>query len=176
MKILCFIALLLLSQLSFAASSQQERADKKFQFTIQQGYDYKTTSTSGSLSYFIDGDNLIGVRGGGGRSGDDHQTHFSLQSKHFFGNSFYLSPEIYYLNYFETDNDDDFNLLDSKDEKLQSVGLSFRIGNQWQLKNFVIGCDWIGLGRGFARWKRTEDTFSNELTFTLLNFYVGASF
>lgn len=171
---LVYFALLLISTSVFAAKSKEERADKKYQFLIQQGYEYKTIGQSLMFSYFIDEDNQIGLRGGFGKEDDDRETYLAIQSKHFLANSFYVAPEIYYLNYFEDDDSD--NWFDNKDEKITALGFGVRIGNQWQFKTFTIGCDWFGMGKNIAHWTRTDDVFSHRYTFTILNFYLGWSF
>ena len=165
---------LIAASTSVYSGSQEMRGDKSFQATVGLGYDYKLYQTSITVSKFLDADNMIGIHAGQGDDGDDHQTTVGIQSKHFLGNSFYIAPELYYLNYFETDDDKD--IFDSIDEKITALGLSVRIGNQWQFKGVTLGCDWFGAGRNLVHWKRTDDFLSNPYTFTILNFYVGWSF
>jgi hypothetical protein len=174
MKHLVYLPFLLVSSLCLAATSSEERAQLKYQATLQTGYDYKTSDTQLSLGMFLKPDQMMNFKAGVGKDGDDKQTTFALQYKYFTGNSFYLAPELYYLNYSESDKHK--TLFDSVDENVTALGAGLRIGNQWQWQHFTLGCDWFGMGSNFAHWKRTEDSFSNPLTFTILNFYLGASF
>jgi hypothetical protein len=55
------------------------------------------------------------------------------------------------------------------------MGGGVRIGNQWIIKHFTFGIDWVGLGKRFGTFRKdNQDT--NEYTFTLFNIYAGLSF
>jgi hypothetical protein len=73
-----------------------------------------------------------------------------------------------------------------------SIGAEISIGNQWQWKNFTLGCDWIGYNFPLSHkidseessgdiWDVTnldsrEKTFLANNTPLALRFYLGASF
>lgn len=164
--------------MTLAASSQEERSKLDYQATVAYGYDHKVTGTQVKFSKFLDQDSLIGLKGGegthDGNEEEDTQTVFGLEYKYFTGNSFYLAPEIYYLNYSE--NDKTPTLFDNENETVKTVGLSFKIGNQWQWSNFTMGVDWIGIGRNLFFFQRTDDLLTHNFTATFLNAYIGISF
>lgn len=178
MKFIFIFCLFISAQFTTAATSREERANLDFQAGIMTGLDHKLATTQLMLSVFLNQDDMIVLKGGEGEGdeeeGDEeYQTVVGLQYKHFTGNSFYLAPELFYINY--TENDDTPSFFDRKDERITALGLSFKIGNQWQWKHFTVGCDWVGLGRTLIHFNRTDD-FLSDLSFTLLNVYVGWSF
>ena len=121
-----------------------------------------------AFSKFLNSDSLVGLRFGARASHQENQTNVTLQYKRFTDNSFYLAPEIFYLNYTEK-----FNR--SKDDELTGMGLGLRLGNQWQWDNFTLGCDWVGIGRTMVYFKSTTSD-KNFYTVTLANVYLGWSF
>lgn len=173
-KYAILVALFLVSKFLYAATSQEERANKKYQLSMQGGHDYKVYGASFMASKFLGSEELLGLKVGVANDGDDHQTIFALHYKRFVGNSFYFAPELYYLNYTETDHSP--TLLDYADERATALGLGIRIGNQWQWENFTLGCDWIGVGSNLVHFRRTDDFLSLPFTFTLLNLQAGWSF
>ena len=76
----------------------------------------------------------------------------------------------------------------------ESLAAAFAFGNQWQMENFTIGCDWFGLevplaskvknvrydanASDFDRKDNREDIrrYVTGVGYTLLRFYLGASF
>jgi hypothetical protein len=78
--------------------------DSVFDITAQAGFDYRMATYQLSLMYWINPTNQIGLKAGANKSDGEHQTVFSLQYKHFLKNTFYISPEIYYLNTRERDS------------------------------------------------------------------------
>lgn len=112
--------------------------------------------------------------------------------KHFVGNSFYYRAglDLRFIEYkFSHSSGDQASF------KGTSLGLTFNIGNQWQWKNFTLGCDWIGLtvpmsdnykdeqlttgGSSFydpQDFEDDKDTLLGDTTLNVLRFYLGASF
>jgi hypothetical protein len=175
MKTLILISLLVTSSV-FAASSQEERGAKTHELTVQTGFDYRLWTYQLSYMYFLNADNLIGIKAGSGRGNEENQTNFSLQYQSYLGNSFYIAPEIFYLNTHEDINGfvgTLFGLRDMAD--YTSLGAGIRIGNQWTWKVFTIGCDWVGVGQRVVTFEKETDKLSNT-TLTLMNLKIGASF
>ncbi len=162
---------------ALGASSQENRANKKFEFTLQVGADYRMSPTQLAVMYFINSDNLIGLKAGDDRTGREHQTNVAIQYQHYTSNSFYVAGEVFYLNTTE-DLDgfwaDIFN-IQREYARYSSLGAGIRIGNQWSWQNFTLGCDWIGIGRRVGSFRKETDKLIDE-TYTLLNVKVGASF
>lgn len=174
MKIL-LVLLSLLSVTAFADTSTAERARKSLEISVQSGGDYRMSPTQFSIMKFIDGDNLIGLKGGSDREGKEMQTHFAIQYKHYASNSFYIAPEIFYLNSREEENwlYGIFG-IPRKYAQYTSLGAGIRIGNQWTWKHFTLGADWIGVGTRFGTFKKEADL--DNTTFTILNVIAGISF
>lgn len=177
MKKLLLVSLLTLPLFSFADTSESERGKNKWEITVQAGGDYRMTPTQGSVMYHLDQDTLIGFKGGTDRESNESQTSFALQSKHYTGNSFYVAPEIFYLN---TNEDVDWFISDifnikSEYARYISMGVGVRIGNQWTWDTFTLGCDWIGVGRRVGTWRKDTDNLS-DTTVTVLNVIAGVSF
>lgn len=177
MKTLILI-LLLGSFSSYAATSQEERANKQFELTVQAGVDYRFSPTQIGAMYFLDANNLLGLKVGADREGqNERQTNVSLQYKHFAGNSFYVAGEVFYLHTREDVNPFFLEVfgVPSKFAEYTSLGAGVRIGNQWTWKYFTLGCDWVGIGRRFGTFKKETDDLETT-TWTLLNVGVGVSF
>ena len=177
MKIILALILTTLPSLVFAESSEAERAKKSVEFTVSAGVDYRLSPTQLAAYYFFDKNNLLGLKAGVDRNGEERQTNVALQFKHFTGNSFYIAPEVFYLN---TREDEDwflnevFNIKRSYAEYI-SYGAGVRIGNQWSWRHFSLGVDWIGVGRRIGVVRRDTDDLS-KTTWTLFNIYAGLSF
>jgi hypothetical protein len=82
-----------------------------------------------------------------------------------------------------------------QDEKFKgtSVAASFGLGNQWQIKNFTLGADWISFSQPISTNITSEQIYDNTTYaqqsmddaqntylkssyFQFVRFYVGASF
>jgi hypothetical protein len=176
MKVSLLLLICLFSNLVLAKTSREERSDKKYEITYQFGQDYRMNANQLSGMFFIDGDNLIGFKLGDGDDDRRRQTNVALQYKHYVGNSFYISGEVFYLN---TRDDEDWvrNLFTNKEEyaSYSSMGAGIRIGNQWTWKYFTLGCDWIGVGKRVGVFRRDYENSSSN-TYTLLNVIAGISF
>jgi hypothetical protein len=164
--------LILFSSLSFAGPSEEVRATREYEALIHVGYDYRLDSTQGSIGKHLDKDNVISFKAGSGSDSAHRQFSAAFQFKHFEGDSFYVAPELYYVNYFNS-NDDDYYDLDPG--HFSAAGLGVRIGNQWHLKHFTLGFDWIGIGRNIVYWTNTYEE-KYDYTITLLNMSLGYSF
>jgi hypothetical protein len=122
---------------------------------------------------------------------------FAVHYKRFVLNSMYLrggfeqrqlSHRYHYDSYFSDEND----YTRSFDASVTSVNLYF--GNQWQIKNFTIGCDWVGIVQPISaritnenitgsnvnesdrKWlTQDEDQYAKNLSVEAVRFYIGAS-
>lgn len=154
--------------------SEVIRAEKSHEVAISWGPDYKIVTTQLILSKYLAANEVIGLKFGYGTDDrgnyHDSQLNISFQYKRFLSNSFYVSPEVTYLK-FEQSEDDYYP--EQNNEFYRGFGLGFRIGNQWHFKKFTIGCDWVGVGKLVVA---TEDTDDLNTYATLLNTYIGWSF
>jgi hypothetical protein len=149
-------------------SSRENRFPLRYQGTLHFGPDYRASTTQVTVAKFLAPDTLLGLRLGHRRSNLEDQLSGALQYKRFVDNSFYVAPEIYYLNYFE-------DMTYGRDFEVIGLGIGVRVGNQWQWENFTMGVDWIGVGKNLAHFRRS-DPGTDVYTATLFNFYLGLSF
>jgi hypothetical protein len=176
-----FITLLILmamAPVAWSSTSLENRGDKTIELSLQVGQDYRMSPTQLGGMYFINPNNLIGLKVGIDRQGHESQTSIALQYKYYTGNSFYFAGEAFYLNSREEINGyyarTVFNLKEEY-ANYKSLGAGIRFGNQWTWKHFTFGCDWLGVGHRFGTF--TKDTSKlSDTTVTLLNFIIGASF
>lgn len=181
--------------------SVSNRIDKKFTFNISlTGIEFSANSAALELGYFIDSNNIINARytelkgmtiydydddiseDHWDRDRDGHV--ISLGLKTFVSNSFYIKPEIYNrvqedVHYVSSSYSSEFGWTNyyTDRETINDVGLSFKIGNQWQWDKFTMGCDWFGFNRTITKIKKSSRRTRNEDNhIALLNFYLGASF
>ena len=122
----------------------------------------------GFLTPFIDSDrdNLKG-------------TSFGLSVKQFTGRSFYLRGGLNYQHASVSATHGD--LFDDNSRTTDIFGLSFAIGNQWQIRNFAIGCQWIGTIIPIARRDVSSsgsisDSYATDMQFEVLRFFLGFAF
>ena len=157
-------------------TSYQVRAKKSFEVLVNHGYDYREVANQLTVGAFLDGQNILGFKVGQQASTEFGKRQFvaGVQLKHFFGNTFYAAPEVYYLNFY--DNHEGQSATRS-DDQVRSIGLGLRIGNQWQWNHFTIGCDWLGAGVNAINFKNElTKNDSEKLSYTILNAYVGYNF
>lgn len=173
--VLCLMALLL--SLSAVADSASERARKTIELTAQGGvFDYRMSPTQFAVMAFIDRDNQIGFKLGTDKSGKEAQTSVALQFKHYMSNTFYVAPEIFYLNTREDENwVGGLFGIPRKYAEYTSMGAGIRVGNQLTMGAFTLGVDWIGVGHRFGTFKKETKDLDN-VTFTILNVIAGLSF
>lgn len=186
-------------------TSQSTRADKKFTATYQiTGVGPSSTFASGiAVGFFLQPDWVIMIEGTSGREAtifdifddtDVKSTSFGVHAKNFAGNSFYYRFGVDYrdLEYKYTDN---FITTTTRTFDSKSWAVSLNIGNQWQFKNFTLGCDWVGVTLPLSKKysnesvattgdlayeQRENEDAKEDLTertqINLLRFYLGASF
>jgi hypothetical protein len=186
-------------------TSQSSRAGKKFTATYQiVGVGPSSTFANGvALGFFLEPDWIIMLEGTRGREAtvfdifddtDVESTSIGIHAKNFAGNSFYYRFGVDYrdLEYQYTDN---FLTTTRRTFDSQSWAVSLNIGNQWQFKNFTIGCDWVGVtlplskkysnesvattGNLATEQQENEDAkedLTERTQINLLRFYLGASF
>lgn len=154
----------------FAKTSPEERAELDYQIALSYGVDYKMPITQIMVSKFLEQDRVLGLKVGKGAFRDQTQTNVALQYKIFTSSTFYIAPEIFYLNWQEP-------YSGYTDDKITGLGAHFRIGNQWQWKHFSLGVDWIGLGSTLVYFNyQSEHTKEIPITLTELNAYAAFSF
>lgn len=187
--------------------SEDNRKDKQLMVTAELfGVSSATTSQSLEAAYYINSDLLANIRftnlqKGLNNTGDDSDSYWegspgekeadelwdeagagyilSAGAKKFFGNSFYVKPEAYYRKQkLVTETKHTYSrLTSSRAGDYTDVGLSLKIGNQWQWENFTIGCDWIGMSQTVSMIQENGNLEGSDIpTLTALNFYMGASF
>lgn len=176
MKIIILALLAMIPVFSTASTSEENRAGKKFEATFQAAlFDYRASTSQVSAMYFIEPNQLLGLKLGT-RDGGEKQTNIALQYKRYLGNSFYMAPEIFYLNSREDVNGIFGDIFSSHDyANYSSMGAGFRIGNQWTWKHFTLGCDWVGIGQRLGTFRKDTSRL-NDTTYTFLNVIIGASF
>jgi hypothetical protein len=119
--------------------------------------------------------------------------------KRFVSNSFYTKGGIDYrtIDYKHTDDNNIFGLSNNPDTirsfSGESGAVSLAIGNQWQMQNFTIGCDWFGVELPFASrvynvsYSNADEStrrdnradfrrYVTSVNYTFTRLYFGASF
>ena len=185
--------------------SEDNREDKKLMLTAEiLGVSSGTSSQALEAAYYINSDLLANVRftnlqkglnntdsedssyyGPGDKAADELWDEagggyiLSAGIKKFVGNSFYVKPEAYYRKqkYVAQTVNDYSELLSARAGEYTDIGLSVKIGNQWQWESFTIGCDWIGLNQTVSTIEESGNLKDSDIpTLSALNFYMGASF
>lgn len=162
------------------------------------GIDFGAQSKSLELGYYLDANNIATLKITSMTAIDQDSTGYSYDEdaekklwskdgkgsavyaglKHFASNSFYVAPAIYSRSQ-QFVNSISFSggyIIDSSQGKINDVGASVKIGNQWQWKNFTLGCDWVGFSTSLAGSKSGDVLERHKSTISALNFYMGASF
>lgn len=149
-------------------SSAYNRAKLKYQVTLSPfGLDYRENSPSLSFAKFLGPDSVLALKVGNVKKDGYQQFNSALQFKYFMNNSFYFTPEIFFLDY-------KINRKYIDDYHYQGLGTGIRVGNQWQWENFTLGVDWLGLGATLVNFK--NNTGDGLITVNFLNVYLGWSF
>lgn len=161
-------------------TSLENRKNLKYQMTIIfLGREYiGNNPITLSTGHFINEKNLITLRYSNYNSSYSKDKSRSLRAitlgdRYFFGNSFNIMGSVYWKK--------NTILYGSPQVRYtyRDFGVGLRLGNEWQWKNFTIGCDWLGLNHTLIE---QENTFIGEwvtdeaLTVTYLSFYLGFSF
>lgn len=206
-KTIAAIALLTLtSTTAFAISSYENRAESKV--TLQAdlfGIDHSAIAQGIGVNYQISSTKSFGIKAvklsgpehnnyGGSdeeeeiwnKNGDG--TALNLTYKQYVGNSFYITPGVYYRNqhvvnstsssysYGFNSSSSESTYIGSDEADIEDLGLSFRIGNNWSFSKLSIGCDWVGLNKSITVLDSNgvlEERTKNSLN--LLNFYLSYS-
>lgn len=153
--------------------SRSNRVGLNYQVLYGLGAEYRISGNSElTFAKFLTENQVVSVKLGAGRGHEIQQNNVTFQYKHFLENSFYIAPEIYYLNLFEKNYGSGYPYVD----RLTAIGAMIRIGNQWQWQNFTLGCDWIGLGYNFININNDFDRDERSSTAAFLKLYLGYSF
>lgn len=181
-------------------SSAETRAEKSFMITAQPiGFGPSVILTQGlSAGFFVDPDSIIQVDFIGNNDEEYNDNNdwkvraLSVSLKQFIGNSFYVKPGIEHRWVREDYHDEGANKFWGY--KGNMTGISFSVGNQWQINNFTLGCDWFGFTQSFLHDRTEEYTRGSNLgasqadledesddslkgmTFKFVHFYLGVSF
>ncbi|MGE3758017.1 MAG: hypothetical protein AB7H97_09680 [Pseudobdellovibrionaceae bacterium] len=117
-----------------------------------------------------------------------------LGYKYFVGRSFYTKATANY-RYTSYKREDDW-LSDDYQTRFKAVTyeVGFAIGNQWQIGNFTLGCDWFGFAQPLSskisneyfsdgatnydlnRHEDDQKTLTKNINFKAVQFYLGATF
>lgn len=166
-----FILLFLYSAMTFAANSQENRNGLEYQAAIGLGKLEEAPGYSLRLAKFLNPNNLIGVdfnlSSDGATEDDEKETSFNLNFKHFLGNSFYVHPRAYYVNWSMKDEDE------RHDHRVTAMGLGFSLGNQWQWDRFTLGADWLSVKKHLIYFH--DEKANRHLFFGSLFIYFGWS-
>lgn len=189
-------------------SSAHNRIDKKFSATftiVGAGPSYSTWNTGFNLGVYLSRNSILDFEVAKGRPtyfnwfGSDYDITTSsagVHYKHFASNSFYFRIGVDYrkVDYRYTGRDffNNSDILIDNSFKGESFAGTVLIGNQWQWKNFTLGCDWFGYAFPFTSrtWsekmagsrpepKYLEDDkedFTKRNSLIALRFYLGATF
>jgi hypothetical protein len=203
-KTMAAIALLTLTSTGvFAGSSFENRADSKI--TLQAdlfGIDHSAIAQGIGVNYQISSTKSLGLKAvklsgsssEGYRDNDEEDkiwsengegTAVNITYKQYVGNSFYITPGVYYRNQhivnsttsrYSYSSFSDSTLIGSDEADIEDLGFSFRIGNNWSFSKLSIGCDWVGLNKSITVLDSDgtiEERSKNSLN--LLNFYLSYS-
>jgi hypothetical protein len=78
-----------------------------------------------------------------------YMNYFSLQAKHFFGNSFFVGAGIATKKIIAKESGffSSGSLVSNFEieQQVTTRGLEFGLGNRWQWRHFTLGGDWLGI-------------------------------
>jgi len=145
------------------------------------GMEYSTPGAlTWSLGYFANEKDQLLLRYTIFRGVEGHPNLWIVAAgdRHYFVNSFNVMGSLFYAH----DKGEEKRTQTTITSK--ALGLSLRVGNEWQWKNFTMGCDWFGIDHTVSHSQKksilnsTTTTENRELSlgFTLTNFYLGYSF
>ena len=191
---------------SESTNSLNQRIGKSYSLNASAlGVTHNALARSFEVGYFLDSSTLISLQFNDLQSGvgtaDDSRysddelktwerngkgSSLSVGAKSFFGNSFYAKAEGYYRNQdhinktgSKRDNNGkgDWIVTEKETGRIEDLGITAKIGNQWQWSHFTLGCDWIGVnGSLYTLSERGVIQEDDRHSVNLLNFYMGASF
>ncbi len=189
MSLVRFFLICMLILPSAFAFSQKNREGKKYIVTLQTGVNFGANTKGASFGYFINKKSILSLEFSAleGRSNDDDfeeedNGQLYLLSYQFIPSStFYISPSLYYLNQVKADDFDfnaDFEYRPTNKTHYTTLGIGFRIGNQWDWDNFSLACDWAGIFREISVIEEdgpgVDDRYPINISF--LNLRLGYSF
>lgn len=154
-KLLILALIILGSPLTDAASSRENRAGLKYQAALGLGQLELASGYGLKLARFIDEKRLVGldlkvgVQSEEDSERDQRETSIGVNYKHFLGNSFYLNPKIFYLNW--SNPREGF-----PESNLTTLGAGLVLGNQWQWERFTLGFDWLSLNKNLIFFRKEE--------------------
>lgn len=185
-KILFLLTVLCFAQKSLAAdviapekprkvrvTSQMAREDKEASVMAQAGFTAGHVAQGLNFAYFIDRDLQLQAEIAGGVYTEGSWDIFNIgyrdrkrtemrsygvHLKSFVSNTFYLNYGLDWREY-------DYQYSNSGTEAAfgsQSLNASLLIGNQWQWKNFTLGCDWVGWSQPVAFQKITSENLQTN--------------
>lgn len=173
-----FIILSMLCTCLFAQSSQANRSGKRLMITGSPvGFSFGSPATGFQGAYFLSEDKLIGAGVYNISGSENSGTGIEIFYKSFESNTFYFQPTISYRNIKDDDTFFDFSFSEEKNYRARDIAVGIKIGNQWQFKNFTLGCDWFGYSAIVGNFGRDEEADGGrDFHVTVANFYLGASF
>jgi hypothetical protein len=154
-------------------TSSEIRQTKNMELLVLHGYEYREVANQVALGFYLNSNNILSVRGGKESSTEfgSRQLSLATQWKHFFSNNLYITPEIYYLKFY-----DDLD-AQSRDDQITALGAGVRIGTQWQWKYLTIGIDLVGVGYNLIYFKdEINKSGVDKLSYNVANIYAGINF
>ena len=151
-------------------TTRESRALTQFQIATGVGFDTGGLAAHLTLGKQLTRDLWLQARAAFPVGIDNDESFFfgELGLKIFTGNSFFITPSLFYASGESLDED-----LFVSSDSAAGGGLMFTIGNEWRInKNLVIGADWIGLGYHLVEFE--EDVRAGVAR--LLVFNIGYSF
>lgn len=219
---LCLFSSVALAQDNFAGISQakspynryvnsfENRRDKNFSLTANLiGVTHNLITTGISFGKYLNSNSLIVIELSSGFYDSNSYSLLDysysyhakgqlvgLYWKNFAGNSFYtkLGVENNRVAYNYRSNISGFSSDVKYERSFEGTATSaaFTLGNQWQWRNFTLGCDWAGVSIPLSsstsndvhdgstgqreRLENEKDHYVKNVSIRALNFYLGASF
>lgn len=163
-------------------TSADNRNQVKFQASISPiGIENSVNALSASLGHYITSNDLILLKYSNFNGNDyvNKLNAFTLGYRRFEGNSFNVMPTVYYSR--STNNEGIYSGNGIYQTlTYNEMGIGFRIGNEWQWENFLLGMDWIGINRSLyvSQNYKSSKTYDDDINYTatVLNLNVGYSF
>lgn len=102
----------------------------------------------------------------------------SLNYRKFYSNTFYAQYGMYYRSQsgFSSIQYRNNGWAERDSASIEDIGMSLRIGNQWQWKKINIGFDWISINQtltDISESKNSKKYTSNPISLLNLHFGVG---
>lgn len=191
---LLFSALFTLLSSNAFSASLENRENKNYQLAVGVGNEYTIAAMTLSAGYFLNSSEVITFRYASITRDDESEAQsneaeklksYTLGYKRFLGNSFNIQPTVYYRrSSIDFVNEGAVKSFGTPNLTYDDMGVGFRIGNEWQWDNFVLGVDWFGINRTVykinseEKWQGSPQSinFKKGTTLTITSFYLGASF